>query len=311
MRTRTMIVPVAMLIAAVFACRTEADMYRTVRAGNWSDPMWEIADLSHPGKWMPTSAAPDCGDSAEIRHAVHVEADRAITVLTIDSGASLTINAGQALVLCGTGPCATAVGDLIVEGRLLLDAWAGVPYLEIRGGQKLPSPGGEIRGLVSAEIRLNATAAAARMTNLGVVAGRLRIMGVGSHGAVFENDGVVTADDNGELCLDTSLTSIADISDAAWMVSSRVSVLTFGRGSAGLAGAITMLGNPSGLLPHGGVLNVNNDVLTSGAFTYDYGTITVFLGRTLCATGAHAGACVSSLPFSGNCLGMGFFAPCP
>lgn len=321
MCSRTLTVMFAILTLCPLSCRAgTTPEYRTTASGYWSNPaIWEVPDPYNPGKWIATSSTPVCGNSAEIRHDVQIVTPvQEITLLTIDSGGSLTINADTVFHLCDTNPSITAIGSLIVEGTLELDASSGGPYLELRGEQTVPSCGGEIIGILpGSEIILSAGAGAAVMTNEGTVRGTLRILASnnGCRGTTFRNHGVVFADGGDELSFEDSLYSITDCTDASWMVD-RFSTLTFRRGSSSLHGAITMLGSSNGTSPHGGQLNIDDSITTTGTLTVNYESVYVDTGKHLCV-GAKTGSCsgfTSLGAWSGSgpfCLPAGTYNQCP
>ncbi len=307
-----LLVPLGAFICTVFAGPARADTYRTIASGSWFDlAIWEVEEPDHPGKWRCASRLPYCIDSTEIKHTIHVDGSVHVWVVTIDSGASLTIDAIGSLELCGSNPQIIVNGDFFVLGVLTLTSDAGIPLLDLRGAYKVPAAGGIIRGAsagTQAIIRIHGVSGPAEMDNLGTVSGNVLIEAARTYPGYFRNYGLVSANASaGIFTLSPSLAVISDDSSARWEVSGTAATLKFDIGSTSLAGSISVLGTSLGLQE----LIINDSVSTSGSFTYNRGTIYVDFGQTLCASGTHAGSCVGSLPFSGSCLSGGVYAPCP
>ena len=95
--------------------------YRSVATGNWSDATkWEIS--CDGTNWTAANVAPGSGDGAiSIRngHNMAVAASASVDELTIDAGATLTVNSSQTLTIAnGTGDDLTVNGSIIINGTI-------------------------------------------------------------------------------------------------------------------------------------------------------------------------------------------------
>jgi hypothetical protein len=95
--------------------------YRSAATGNWSDATkWEVS--CDGTNWSIANVAPGSGDGAiSIRngHNITVAASTTIDELTIDEGATLTVNASQTLTIAnGSGDDLTVNGSLIFNGSV-------------------------------------------------------------------------------------------------------------------------------------------------------------------------------------------------
>jgi len=95
--------------------------YRSFGTGNWSDATkWEVS--CDGMNWTAANVAPGSGDGAiSIRngHNITVAASTTLDELTIDAGATLTVNASQTLTIAnGTGDDLTVNGSLVVNGSI-------------------------------------------------------------------------------------------------------------------------------------------------------------------------------------------------
>lgn len=95
--------------------------YRSFGTGNWSDATkWEIS--CDGTNWTAANVAPGSGDGAiSIRNGHNIIISTSITLdeLTIDEGATLTVNGSQTLTIAnGTGDDLTVNGSLIINGTI-------------------------------------------------------------------------------------------------------------------------------------------------------------------------------------------------
>jgi hypothetical protein len=95
---------------------SSADHFRTIGTGNWSSySTWESS--SNNTDWISASIAPDSlATSVDIRHSIPLDVNSSARLLQIESGKTLTINAGMTLKIVDD---ATAEVDLKVPGYLL------------------------------------------------------------------------------------------------------------------------------------------------------------------------------------------------
>jgi len=301
LRTTTM---AAVLFGLAGAAQADGPYFRSSQSGNYSSAgTWE--QTSDPnGIWSPANVPPGASDYVEVSsgHTVTING-------TDESALDLTIDATGLLSLINATPSVTVVGILSVYGEVRLNSSIGAPFMVLQSNSATYS-GGEIKGLATAaaqpEIYIDANAGANTLTNEGTLSGDVIMRGAntGSYNAVFDNQGVVTADAAAELKLDSTLSSISDNSSALWKVeTSGSAVLTFGRGSTSLAGAFSMLVS-------GGTMNVNSSITTSGPFAYNYGTVIIPTSRAF-GFGSLPGSCGTQPPNNPLTHADSPFAGCP
>ena len=95
--------------------------YRSAATGNWSDATkWEVS--CDGTNWSIANVAPGSGDGAisiSNGHNITVAASTTIDELTIDAGATITVNASQTLTIAnGSGDDLTVNGSLIINGSV-------------------------------------------------------------------------------------------------------------------------------------------------------------------------------------------------
>ncbi len=234
----------------------------------------------------------------------------AATTFTIVSGGDFDIDNGASVFMSGSGPSLTVSGILDLAGHLQLDSSsATAPYVRIQTSQTIPLSGGDIQGVfATSELQIDS---GVTVTNDGTVHGDVEIMGSSGTVGTFVNDGLVHADAD-ELKLDF----LSAVNGSGTWTLERFATLTFNKGSTNLTGPINLLGSASGSNPHGGQLNINDSVATSGTLTANYESVSIAATMQLCV-GAKTGSCTAFTSlgaWSGAgpfCLPAGTYNQCP
>lgn len=209
--------------------------------------------------WTQRSEASDCCHCCDINletDSETISSDRSVDCINVESGFTLTINAGVTLTITGPGPSCVD-HEVILEGSGSTLAFTTNDH-EVTGS-------GKIKGQNDAIIEI---ASGVTFTSDVKITGRLKIQGTGN----FTNEGSVTADD-GSGALDIMVTgTIDDSATANWKVKKSGASLIFREEPASLQGDFTV---SDGTLQAGDDLAPGDDidVVTTGHLTQTGGKI--------------------------------------
>lgn len=295
----------AVLLVGTVAQARPDDSYRSAQDGNWNQKAtWEIR-AGDPPAWQSLSdsdTVPNEGDTATIlnTHSVNVSDSQGIMNLTVSSGGELVIDGTGVLNFNGSGTPLLTINESNDGVKV-----ANNGVLKVSKSMSIAGASGKLLGQGNAaSIGIapdNVTAVTLTLTS--TFHGRMIIQqsGSGTASVNFVNQGFVIADAAGNIELASTLDSVTDTATVDGCATPRWIVET--NGSANLIFNVQATGLAGFFFVDEGVLQINQDVTTSGKLTFMSGSdINVAASMTFTFSGGvcPGSSCGSGTSMTGN-----------